>query len=165
MSELETYIEKQKIQELCARYTLTLDSHDIEGWANCFTEHGAFGHADRALRGREKIVAYGQVHKHFASRHLTTSMLYEIDASGQRATGQSTTVLCFATRQGYKIAFFGRYEDEIVKVDGSWLLAQRWVHADSLPDDPTFDVLGADSEVAPMIQKLLDAFERLGETV
>ena len=41
MSESATaWIEKLKIQELCARYTLTLDGHDFKGWAACFTKDG-----------------------------------------------------------------------------------------------------------------------------
>lgn len=98
MTDLEIYIEKFKIQELCARYTLTIDRHDIAGWANCFTEDAVFGFGDIALRGRSKIAEYGQVHKELGSRHLNTSLLFDIDSSGERATGQSTTVVTFATR-------------------------------------------------------------------
>jgi SnoaL-like domain len=150
MTDLEVWVEKQKIHELCARYTLTLDRHDIEGWANCFTEEGVFGFGDRALRGRTKIAAYGRVHQELGSRHLNTSLLFEIDSSGERATGQSTIVATFATRQGYKLAFLGGYEDEVRKVDGRWLFSRRWVVADRLPEDPTFDLLGADRELAPL---------------
>ncbi|QDT99979.1 nuclear transport factor 2 family protein [Gimesia aquarii] len=163
MTELEIWVEKQKIHELCARYTLTLDRHDIEGWADCFTEEAVFGFGDVALRGRDKIAAYGQVHKELGSRHLNTSLLFEIDSSGQRATGQSTTVVTFTTRQGYKLAFLGRYDDEVLKVDGRWLFSRRWVVADPLPEDPEFDLLGADPELAPLAQRLLDAYQRLGD--
>ena len=165
MTDLDMWIEKQKIHELCALYTLTLDSHDIESWANCFTEEGVFGFGDRALCGRDKIAAYGRVHQQLLSRHLNTSLLFEIDPSGERATGQSTVVLALGTRQGYKLAFLERYEDEVRKVDGKWLFSRRWVVADSLSEDPSFDLLGADPELVPLIQPLLDAYQRLGEPV
>ncbi len=163
MTDLEICVEKLRIHELCARYTLTIDRHDIEGWANCFTEDAVFGFGDVALRGRGKIAEYGQVHKELGSRHLNTSLLYEVDSSGERATGQSTTVVTIATRQGNKIAFLGRYDDEVRKVDGSWLISSRWVTADLFPDDPAFDLHAADPELAKLTQRLLDAYQRLGE--
>lgn len=163
MTDLELWVEKQKIYELCARYTLTLDGHDIEGWAQTFTEDGVFGFGDHGLRGREKIAAYGRVHQQIASRHLNTSLLFEIDASGERATGQSTTVASFATRQGYKVAFLGRYDDEVCKVDGNWLFSRRWVVADAFPEDRSCDLLAADPDLVPVVQPLLDAYQRLGE--
>lgn len=163
MTDLEMWVEKQKIHELCARYTLTLDRHDIEGWVDCFTEEGVFRLGDRALRGRDKIAAYGRVHQELGSRHLNTSLLFEINSNGERATGQSTTVLTVATRQGYKLAFMGRYDDEVVKVDGRWLFSRRWVVADPLPEDPAFDLLRADPKLTSLVQRLLDAYQRLGE--
>ncbi|TWT30329.1 hypothetical protein KOR34_48870 [Posidoniimonas corsicana] len=163
MTELETWVEKQKIYELCARYTLTLDRHDIDAWAECFTADGVFGFGDHGLRGRQKIAAYGRVHQQLGSRHLNTSLLFEIDPGGESATGSSTTVATFATRQGYRVAFLGRYEDEVRKVDGAWLFARRWVVADQLPDDPSFDLLGADPALAPLVQRLVDAYRELGE--
>lgn len=163
MNDLEIWVEQQKIHELCARYTLTLDRHDIEGWIDCFTEEGVFGFGDRALRGRGKIAAYGRVHADLASRHLNTSLLFEIDSSGKCATGQSAVVLTLAKRQGYKVAFLGRYDDEVVKVNGRWLFSRRWVIADPLPEDPEFDLLSADPELASLVQRLLDAYQRLGD--
>lgn len=163
MNELEATVEKQKIHELCARYTLTIDRHDIPAWVECFAEDGVFGSGDIALRGRAKIAAYGEVHATIASRHLNTSLLFELDPSGERATGQSTTVACFATRQGYRVAFLGRYDDEVVKVDGDWVFARRWVTVDPLPEDPAFDLLSADPAVAPIAKRLLDAMARIGE--
>lgn len=93
MDETSVWIEKLKIYELCARYTLTLDSHDIDGWTQCFTEDGAFGFGDHGLHGREMINAYGQVHKSLASRHLNTSLLFDVDANAERATGQSMVAM------------------------------------------------------------------------
>ncbi|CAK9037530.1 SnoaL-like domain-containing protein [Durusdinium trenchii] len=165
MTEMELWVEKQKIYELCARYTLSLDGHDIQAWANCFTEDGVFGFGDHGLCGREKIAAYGQIHSQIASRHLNTSLLFEVDESGERATGQSTTVASFATREGFKVAFLGRYDDELQKVDGQWLFSRRWVVADTLPDDPAFDLLSADPDLVPVVQQLVDAYKRLGEPI
>ncbi len=163
MNEVEIWVEKQKIHELCARYTLTIDRHDIDGWVDCFTEDGVFGFGDHALKGREKIATYGRVHARIGSRHLNTSLVFELDASGERARGESTTVVVFMTPEGYRVAFLGRYEDEVVKIDGEWRFARRWVVADEVPDDPTFDMLTADPALAPVVQQLLDAYATEGK--
>ncbi|MEZ6069787.1 MAG: nuclear transport factor 2 family protein [Pirellulales bacterium] len=163
MNDIDIWVEKQKIHELCARYTLTLDGHDIEGWANCFTADGVFGFGDHGVRGRDKIAAYGRVHQEIGSRHLNTSLLYEIDSSAERATGTSSVAAAFATRQGYRVAFLGHYDDEFLKVNGKWLLSRRWVVADPFPEDPEFDLLGTAPELAPLVERLLSAYQRLGE--
>jgi hypothetical protein len=165
MDETAVWFEKLQIHELCARYTLTLDSHDIAGWASCFTEDGVFGFGEHAIRGRAKIAAYGDVHKNLASRHINTSLCFDVDSSGQRATGQSAIVLLLATKRGYRTAFLGRYDDDLRKVHGNWLFSRRWVSADQLPIDPTFDLLAADEEILALVQPLLDAYQRLGERI
>jgi hypothetical protein len=165
MDETAVWFEKLQIHELCARYTLTLDSHDIAGWASCFTEDAVFGFGEHAIRGRAKIAAYGDVHKNLASRHINTSLCFDVDSSGKRATGQSAIVLLLATKRGYRTAFLGRYDDDLRKVHGNWLFSRRWVSADQLPIDPTFDLLGADEEILALVQPLLDAYQRLGERI
>jgi hypothetical protein len=37
MDEVRKYLEKFKIVERLAAYTLTIDGKDAVGWANCFT--------------------------------------------------------------------------------------------------------------------------------
>ena len=56
-----------------------------------FTEERVFGYGDRGIVGRANIAADGHVHKPLASRHLNTSLLFDIGPSGDRATGTSTT--------------------------------------------------------------------------
>ena len=165
MDDIQRCGEKQKINDLLAEYTLTIDRHDIEAWANCFTTEGEFGFGNRTIRGRAKIREYGKVHSTITARHLTVSPFYTLDSTGDRATGQSTTIVLVATRQGHKVAFFGRYDDELCKVDGKWLIARRWVTEEPIPDDPSCNVLAADPDVAKAVRPLLDAYERLGDEV
>jgi hypothetical protein len=165
MDETAIWVEKLQIHELCARYTLKLDSHDIAGWASCFTEDGVFGFGGHAIRGRAKIAAYGDVHKNLGSRHINTSLCFDVEPSGQRATGRSAIVLVLATKRGYRTAFLGCYDDVLRKVDGNWLFSRRWVTADQLPIDPNFDLLAADEEMRALVQPLLDAYQRLGQRI
>lgn len=48
----EQWIEILRIQALCARYCLTIDTQDGEGWAGCFTEDGAFEFDGWVIRGK-----------------------------------------------------------------------------------------------------------------
>lgn len=154
--------DKLAIYDLCARYTLTIDAHDIDAWARTFTEDGLFGFGDHALKGRDSIIAYGQVHRTLGTRHVNTSLLYEVDPSGETAQGQSSVAMVLVTEQGYRVGFCGHYVDRLQKIDGEWLFSSRWVVAETLPDDQEFDVVSADPDVISLVQRLLDAYERLG---
>jgi ketosteroid isomerase-like protein len=165
MDETQIWIEKLKIYELFSRYTLAFDRQDVDAIANCFTENGVFGFGDRGLRGRNRIRDYAKVHATIRSRHITTSPVYEIDSAGNSATGQSTAILTVPTRRGYKVAFIGRYDDELKKVEGKWLISRRWVTDERLPGDPDFIVATADPEIAELVGPLLDAYQKLGENI
>ncbi len=155
-------LDKLKIFERLAAYTLTIDGKDADGWANCFTEDGIFGQGDKAIRGRDNLRTYAEIHGNaLGSRHTTTSPYYHIDENGKTATGRSTTVVTVATPTGYKIAMTGLYADELKKIGQDWLIARRWVTVEGLPHDPDYFMLAADAELAARIQPLLDAWRRL----
>src|SRR5262245_37390482 len=155
-------IEKLAIQELCARYCHTIDSHDAEGWAGCFTAHGAFEFDGWVIRGRSALAEYADVHARvIRCRHMTLNGLYEV--RGDRATGRSTTVVTLATEGGYKILGQGAYEDRLVKEGGTWLIAHRSVQTDRLVDDPTKPINLADPDVAALVSHLIEAAQRLGQ--
>lgn len=98
----EQWIEILRIQALCARYCLTIDTQDGEGWAGCFTEDGAFEFDGWVIRGRPALREYADAHARVVrGRHLTTDLLYEVD--GDVATGRSASVVTLATAAGYKI--------------------------------------------------------------
>jgi ketosteroid isomerase-like protein len=162
VDELHICIEKMKILERLAVYTLTLDGKDAAGWANCFTEDGAFQQGDAVIRGRKKLRDYAQVHgRALGSRHITASPDYRIEENGLVATGRSTTVVTVATPNGYKIAMTGSYKDVLRKVGNDWLIASRHVSVEELPDRPGYSMLEADPEIARLVQPLLDAWQRL----
>jgi ketosteroid isomerase-like protein len=166
MDEVRECLEKSRILERLAIYALTIDSKDAVGWANCFTEDGVFGQGEYAIRGRDNLRAYAEIHgKALGSRHITTSPHYRIAESGLTATGRSTTVVTVATPGGYKIAMTGGYEDELKKIGGEWLIARRWATVEGLPNDARQSMLATDSQIAELVQPLFDAWQRLSEKV
>ena len=165
MDDIQPWIEKLKINDLLSEYTLSVDRHDPEGWANCFTVDGLLGSGDRCIRGRDNLREYAKVHAQIGSRHLTASPLYAIAEDGQSATGHATTIVTASTTHGFKILFIGSYTDTLKKVTGTWLIAERWVKDEALPGRPGFFVGTADPDVAELTQPLFDTFQQIGERV
>ena len=166
MDEFRDYIEKLKIFERLAAYTMTIDGKDAVGWANCFTEDGMFGQGDIAIRGHDNLRAYAEIHgKTLGSRHITTSPCYRIDKTGVTATGRVTTVVTAATPSGYKIVMTGFYEDELKKIGNEWLISRRWATVEGLPNDPGYPMLAADPQMAELLQPLVGAWQRLSEKI
>lgn len=157
----EQWIEILRIQALCARYCLTIDTQDGEGWAGCFTEDGAFEFDGWVIRGRPALREYADAHARVVrGRHLTTDLLYEVD--GDVATGRSASVVTLATAAGYKILGSGEYQDRLIKQDGQWRIAYRRLRNDRLVSDPSVAVNVADADVAAVVGHLLAAARRLG---
>ena len=165
MDDGQVWIETLKIQERLSAYTHAMDGKDAAGWAECFTPDGLFGHGDYAIRGRDSLRAYAEIHATVSTRHVTTSPLYRVAPDGLSASGKATTVAIAATRHGYKIIFAGRYDDELRKIDGTWLFAERWAIEEGIPDDPAFDVATGDPDVAAVLKPWFGAFPKLGEKV
>jgi len=156
----DKWADKLAIQELCARYCHTIDAQDSDGWARCFTSDGAFEFDGHVVRGYAALRSYADTHTHvMRARHMTLNHLYEID--GDRASGGATTVVSIATPGGYKIMGQGKYEDELLKVNGEWKIRYRRVKNDHLVSDPTKPVNLADPDVAEQVQKLIDSAESL----
>jgi hypothetical protein len=157
----DQWVEKLAIQELCARYCHTIDSQDSVGWSECFTPYGSFAFDGWVIRGRPALAEYADVHARLMRcRHMTVNCLY--DVQGDRAAGRSTTVVTLATAGGYKILGQGAYADDLVKLDGRWLIARRAVTTDRLVSDPQKAINLADPDVAALVRHLVDAAQRLG---
>ncbi|GAB5373675.1 MAG: nuclear transport factor 2 family protein [Acuticoccus sp.] len=164
MDEVQRTIETLRIHERLSLYTLTIDGGDPAGWAACFTQDGAFSQGGLVIRGRDRLRAYAGIHNRtLGSRHITASPSDRIAGDGRSATGRSTTVVTVATRTGFRIAMTGAYTDTLAKVDGEWLIAQRTVTVEGLPEDPAFPMLSSDPEIETLAQPLLNAWRRLGE--
>jgi hypothetical protein len=160
----DEWAEKLAIQELCARYCLTIDAQDAAGWAGCFAPDGAFEYDGWVIRGRPALTDYAAVHDRFLRcRHMTFNHFYEV--MGHRAVGFCTTVVTQATQGGYKILGQGMYEDQLVKVDGTWHLAHRTLRPDRAVDESAKPLHLGDPDVAALVKHLLDAAERLGRRV
>lgn len=165
MSDQEKWIDQLKIEDLLSRYAQTLDGKNPEGWAGTFALDGEFVLGDITIVGRKKLAAIARVlNHHVGTRHICTAPRYEVDASGQVATGEISMLTVIATGKGYRIFAAGRYIDTLKKVDGEWLISKRRTVHEILPQDPALSVESADPIVADVMRPVLEGVRKIAES-
>lgn len=129
--------DRAEIEALMWRYVRALDTLDPEAYASVFTEDGRFGTGADAVVGREALAAMveglrGNVSGP-AMYHVITNDHVEF-LGEDRARYHSYWMTVFAAAaQGEtpRVAAAGHGVDELVRVDGEWLIRSRNV----APDD------------------------------
>jgi len=132
--------DRAEIQGLMWRYVRALDTLDADAYARVFTENGQFGTGENATRGRaalrEMVMGLKQgreareadggapspamhhvitnAHIEFLGRDRARYHSYWMTVFG--AAGQDTPP---------RVAAAGRGVDELVRVDGQWLIESR----------------------------------------
>ncbi len=131
--------DRWQIEELLWRYARTLDTADADGYAAVFTEDGYFDAGAIRLEGREALHKFVADLK--ASRaqraangeppggtlHMTAN--HHIEFTGpDSATIHSYWVTMFppaGAENPARVGAVGRAEDQLVRVDGQWLIKAR----------------------------------------
>jgi uncharacterized protein (TIGR02246 family) len=132
--------DRAAIQALMWRYARALDTYDEDTYAAVFTEDGQFGAGPNATRGRAALrqmvvgLEKGRAERDAASgttspamHHVITNSNIEfIDANHARYHSYWMTVFAPA-KQGEtpRVAAVGRGVDDLVKLDGQWLIQLR----------------------------------------
>ncbi len=134
--------ERARIQDLQARSELALDSGDAGAYASLFVEDGELDGPEDVAKGRAAIRnAILDMQKSGAqptaqavtpsprakTRRVITSVVLKID--GDRATSTADWIEVSDKDPAHRaqIGAFGRYEDQYVKRNGSWLFSKRKV--------------------------------------
>lgn len=121
-------VEARAIEQLMIRYVDRIDANDPVGAAACFAPDGVGDYWGR-YEGREAIAERlaGILDQFSATSHHLSNVGCRID--GDRATALSY-VYAFHRYRDTNEPFhvWGRWVDELVKLDGQWLFAQREVH-------------------------------------
>ena len=117
--------------QLMNQYFGCLDLRDFEGVAACFTADASSEYGGLKLeRGRAAIVEFlqGAIGPALSSRHGATSVLAE-RTSGTTARCETAAVVYVvraADGESPRLHIRGlRYSDELVLVDGEWLIGAR----------------------------------------
>ncbi|WP_233832770.1 nuclear transport factor 2 family protein [Paraburkholderia sp. ZP32-5] len=120
--------DKDSIRELLARYCFLLDDYRLSEFAALFAADGTWSSRNGTATGPRAIEQLltslvpvpGPGTRR---RHLTTNIL--IDLRGDTATVRSYFMVVRDSANGPAIAVAGRYEDEVVRVDGQWFFQSR----------------------------------------
>ena len=119
--------DRLDIQELMARYSRAIDFRRFEELPGFFTEDCTldFGAVMGSHEGRDGVSRFGDTLAGLplTMRHYVTNCIIEGEGAQAKAV---TYVLAFTGPKGGALTpTTGRYEDELRKVDGRWLLHVR----------------------------------------
>lgn len=130
--------DREQIEELLWRYARTLDSADADGYAAVYVEDGEFTAGAQSMKGREALHRFvADLKKSREERkargenpggtlHMTAN--HRIEFTGpDSATVHSYWMTIFpATGETpVRLGAAGRAEDQLVRVDGKWLIRLR----------------------------------------
>jgi uncharacterized protein (TIGR02246 family) len=117
----------EEVRALYNRYALSWDENQAEELAGCFTSDAVFESQRGRFVGRDEILG-NMVNVNTAlggarQRHITTNLDIRID--GERGTATAYFICCVGRQGKLEVIAFGKYEDELRKVDGRWLFSAR----------------------------------------
>jgi ketosteroid isomerase-like protein len=114
--------DRDAIRDLMARYNHAIDGGEAEEWAALFTADALFDTGQR-FSGTDELLAFAQgvASSGRRTRHVVANAVIEVD--GDRATCQAYLLLYAGSPP--QLALTGAYEDELVRVGGSWRYSRR----------------------------------------
>jgi ketosteroid isomerase-like protein len=127
-----TVADKIIIQELIAKYNITLDNKNIDEWINTWSDDGVWSTPFGEAKGKTELKnMINQVTNEFASgkRHVSTNIIIE-NAPNNTASAQSYLIVTEAKRTPEVVAS-GTYIDALKKdADGKWKFVHRRLEID-----------------------------------
>ena len=142
VASFQNYIDRQAIETTLVRYSTGLDTFDADVYASAFTEDAEFMMEGKIFRGRNEIKKIITDMK--ASRaarladkdpandpppimhHVMSNAVIDIvGADSARHHCYWMTVSGGPELNSFRVAAEGRYEDELVRRGGEWLIHRR----------------------------------------
>ncbi len=146
-NKLQTWCE---LQELQARYVSALDGGRLEDWPTFFTPECRYEiipkeNADanlpapviycnnqKMLRDRVVSLRHANIYESHTYRHMTSGLVVTEMAKDSATTTSSYVVVITGLSGETHVYQAGRYEDEVVRIDGAWLYRSKRVVYDTL---------------------------------
>jgi len=132
---------KEEIRDLLLAYCEALDGRDTQGFADLFTSDGEWTGGIGSSRTPAGIKAmldnlFGQgTGRKLQAHHMIGNMMIKVDAD--TATARSRWMWVTAAQDGRPVMTRGgRYEDELVREDGTWKFRRRQAineYSDAMP--------------------------------
>lgn len=133
--DLRALEDRLEINDLFVRYATALDAGDVETIVGCFAEDGSLeSPVVGVYSGRDGIRAFAT---RFAGlraqgtqlRHVLANLAVRLDGDRAHATCYLVTIM---TRDGKSVMRPpGRYDCQLVRVDGAWVFKHRLVIEDA----------------------------------
>ncbi len=143
-SEANSYAEDRAlIEDLQARYMFALDFGDIDKYVATFTEDGVLDIGEGEWRGRdtirqvltampkpEELLADQDTPKLHRStgRHSITNIVIKIEDDTAHGRAYWFHMSNNNPQRSATLNSYGHYEDEMVKVNGTWLFSKRKIY-------------------------------------
>ena len=127
--KIRELLDKEAIKDVLARYAITVDSGDAEGFAELFTPDAVWEwpQVDLRYQGRGALhdLAAAIADNLPGGQHVMSNHVISVN-------GDSATVVCeltcFISRpQKIYTVLQGFYRDRLVKINGNWLICRRTV--------------------------------------
>jgi uncharacterized protein (TIGR02246 family) len=139
---VQNYLDRQAIETTLVRYSTGLDTFDADTYASAFTEDAEFAMEGKVFRGREeirKIITDMKANRAERAQdadpandpppsmhHVMSNAVIDITGTDSaRHRSYWMTVSGGPQMYSFRIAAQGRYEDELVKRNGEWLIHRR----------------------------------------
>lgn len=131
--------DREAINALMWRYARALDTANADAYAATYTEDGQFGVGENATKGREALrnmiaaFAGGRSGDNAPPQlyHMTADTWIEfIDDTHARHHSYWLTMAAASGDSPARVAAVGVGVDDVVKVDGQWLIRVRNINAD-----------------------------------
>lgn len=122
-SPIEQVAEAERIRRLMAAYCHRIDDGDFDGWAALFAQDAVLTIGRSEYAGRAAIREWAETSMaaaEEATRHIVANL--EIDVDGEAATAVSDWLVVSASMA---VLLAGRYDDRLVRHDGTWSFAER----------------------------------------
>ena len=135
--------DEESIRNLLGRFIQLRDDGKLDEWSTLYSEDARFSYAGHSIKGRAEILRHTRENFYPPfGRHLCVNSVITVD--GDRAEAASDFVKIHplapearaASGASYEVAAAGRYEDRLVREDGTWRIAERRVEIAGLTEEP-----------------------------
>lgn len=118
------YAEAQ-IRRTLAEYGQACDDGRFADFGRCFTEDAVLEVSGRQVRGRAAIEAWvaAAMPPGRRGKHVTVNSV--VTVAGEDASARSDYLFLAPGEESPRVSVAGRYDDELRRVDGRWLIARR----------------------------------------
>ncbi len=122
-------IADAEIRRTLARYCHLIDDGDFDGLGGCFAAEASIEAFGRTRDGREAVIALLAKAMPPANRgkHLTCNTVVSDAAASDDGSLRASALSDFAFVGPDGSIVTGRYADEFIRTDGTWLIARRTI--------------------------------------